>query len=149
MKASRIGRVLATCWTAGALLTIAASACDDTASTAAEDAAASDAAPSDAAPVEDAAGDGAASCALPATYGSLECNDCMRAQCCDPITTCEADPDCKVLAKCITDCLPVPDAGGCRNACLDTYPTSRATWDALEGCWFGPASVKGCLTQCT
>jgi hypothetical protein len=112
--------------------------------------------PADAAPEADEdvsspdGGSDAGACALPATYGSKACQACVGERCCGPIGKCEGDEKCKPLGKCVTDCLQVPDAGGCRKDCFVTYPdtSGRALWDAVEHCWFSDPPT-GCLLDCT
>ena len=107
-----------------------------------------DAAPSDDGALADA--DGGTTCTLSASYGSMKCNQCMQTNCCAPIGACAGDPACGPLQKCVTDCLNVPDAGGCRSDCLAQYPDGKTGWDAVEKCWFYTRKdAGGCLEDCT
>jgi hypothetical protein len=116
---------------------------------------------SPAAPAEDAgpdaaildgasdAQDGARSCSLPGVYGSKACMECVGARCCGQITACEGDAPCQLLQKCLLDCLPKPDAGGCYDSCKATFPQGKPLWDPVETCWFGNPDAGGCLIECT
>lgn len=106
----------------------------------------------DSASPEDAGADGdAAKCALHYSYGSNDCNTCMQTACCAELATCEADPTCASLQKCVLDCMNVVDAGGCRNECLAAQPDGgpRKSWDAVELCWFRTEEPAGCHFDCT
>lgn len=90
--------------------------------------------------------DGAA-CVLPGSYGSRSCNACMLAHCCDVISACDGEPTCKPLQKCVIECLNVPDAGACREACLAQFPDGNASWLKVEACWFN--DPPRCGVACT
>lgn len=92
--------------------------------------------------------DGAPACTLPGTYGSKQCMSCVGATCCDEVTTCANDEHCKPLQECVLGCLPKPDAGGCLDDCLATYPAGKTLWEDVDHCWFGKPPA-GCLVECT
>ncbi len=99
--------------------------------------------------LDGAVSDAATSCKLPGKYGSKECTACVAAKCCAQVAACEADPQGKLLQACVLHCLASdPDAGGCYNGCLATYPTAQPLWNAVEGCYFG-TPPEGCLIECT
>jgi hypothetical protein len=140
----------------GAVVVVGA-ACDDPATTATIAEAGSEDAPPDhttaeAGPaVADAADalDGAPSCALPGVYGSKACQACLQTSCCGPITACESDAACKPLQKCMLDCLPAPDAGGCASDCMAAHGAGLSGWKAVEACWFNFDTPTSCGLSCT
>jgi hypothetical protein len=92
------------------------------------------------------ASDGAPSCALPGAYGSVGCENCLKRNCCAQITTCEGEGTCKPLQACLLACTG-PDAGGCYDGCMAGHPLGVATWNTVEGCWFGDPPT-GCGPDC-
>jgi hypothetical protein len=119
----------------------------DTADSAGVGDASPDSAP-DAGSADVEAGADGASCKLPGIYGSKACMQCVGATCCGQVTACEGDDRCRPLQKCLLDCLPNPDAGGCHTGCLDSHPDGKPLWEPVEKCWFDPPP-GGCLVECT
>ena len=138
-----LGGVVLTCTEAGCSSSTSAGATPADAGTEAGEAGVVDADPGDAASEAEAG-----SCKLSTTYGSTACNRCMGERCCAVVTTCDSDPECKVLEACVTGCLLDADAGGCRQLCLDAHPAAKARWDSVESCWFG-SPATGCIVDCT
>ena len=84
----------------------------------------------------DSGADGPATCALPASFGSRKCNECVGQTCCAPLADCTAEPTCDALMKCTLGCIDEVDAGACANDCLTQYPDADAgvKWRVLEQC---------------
>ena len=93
------------------------------------------------------ASDGA-SCTLPGVLGSEACQQCMSTRCCGQLAACESDAVCKPLLRCTIECLPKPDAGGCRTACEANSPGSNGPFRALELCSAASSSTT-CGELCT
>lgn len=97
----------------------------------------------------------AAVCQIPDNYGSPDCEDCMRASCCDVITACLADADCAALQTCALACQDGPDPqtnGQCKTACEQMHPAGNAKWQQVYTCWFTTrhdANHPGCDEPCT
>lgn len=85
-------------------------------------------------PSSDAGADGAA-CALPGSFGSAKCNECVATSCCKQLAACEADRGCRALRTCILPCLDAPDAGGCAGDCMAKNADDAGLWYEVETCW--------------
>lgn len=142
----------------GALGPAAAAACGDPVSAptapiedggadVAESTDASDATAADATDATEAT-DATPACALPGAFGSAGCMRCMAARCCAVVSACAADPACEPLQRCILDCLPKPDAGGCAGECRAAHPGGELGWQPVEDCWHTDPP-EGCLVDCT
>lgn len=112
----------------------------------AADAGASETGPADA--MTDASDADAAVCALPGVFGNDACHQCMSRRCCTSLDACEAHSTCKPLLACILPCLPKPDAGGCRSACVAQHPGGEALIDSIALC-MGRSGDAGCGDVCT
>jgi len=102
---------------------------------------------SDGAPPEDAGIDAEPTCAMPGIFGSEDCQRCLAARCCAPITACTADPDCSPLNLCNLECRPKIDAGGCRQGCIQKYPAGESALNAIDLCGI-EKSPQGCRDEC-
>ncbi|MBX3208763.1 MAG: hypothetical protein KF764_27270 [Labilithrix sp.] len=88
----------------------------------------------------------AGSCALPASFGSKQCNECIATTCCAQLGACAADPTCRALRDCKLPCLDVPDARACANTCAAEYPDDAGLWHDIEMCWtFSDPCTFHCL----
>ena len=81
------------------------------------------------------AGADAARCALPNSFGSPQCNECVATTCCEQLAACAEDPECDALRACSLPCMDAADAKGCVQTCLSKYPDETGLWDAVETCW--------------
>lgn len=90
----------------------------------------------DAAPVVDGG------CALPASFGSAKCNECVGTKCCDVLATCSDDSSCKPLMACTLACIDRPDASGCAGECASTYSDDGGKWDAVVRCAYEPQTCR-------
>ncbi len=85
-------------------------------------------------------------CALPASFGSKQCNECVATSCCAQLGACAADPVCRALRDCKLPCLDAPDASGCAKTCASTYPDDAGLWYDIETCWtFSDPCTFHCL----
>lgn len=91
--------------------------------------------------------DAAVQCVLPGSYGSPTCNECMKRQCCSLIEACERETGCKSLQRCLLECIPKPDAGGCYDDCVGKHPSALEAWHTVEACWF--EDPPSCGVECT
>jgi hypothetical protein len=87
----------------------------------------------------------AGTCELPGSFGSSKCNACVASNCCAPLATCAADPDCRKLRDCILSCLDVPDASGCGDDCRSRHADDAGRWYDVETCW---GFSKPCAFEC-
>lgn len=87
-------------------------------------------------------------CVLPGRYGSEECERCLKLRCCDVITACESNPDCKPLNRCNLACRFEPDAGGCRFGCEAQFPAGKSGLRAIDQCGANK-EPQGCRDVCT
>jgi len=103
----------------------------------------------DASPPLDAGdGEAATTCELPGPYGSPECNRCLAERCCDVISACVADPECRALDACNRACIGDRDAGGCRAGCVLRNPEGEEQLKKLDACGSDRAPA-GCFDVCT
>ncbi len=79
--------------------------------------------------------DAGARCALPASFGSTKCNECVATHCCAPLAACAADAACRALRDCNLPCLDAPDAPACSRECRAKYPDDGRLWYDIETCW--------------
>ncbi len=106
------------------------------------------AAATDAEPVVIDAGTDAAVCAMPHSFGSPRCNECLATNCCPLLGACAADTNCSMLRDCMLECMNTGDTKGgvCADACFSKYPDDSRLWENLEGCW---AHEPPCRFHCT
>jgi hypothetical protein len=95
------------------------------------------------------------------------CYTCEDDQCCQTYETCSADPDCKALKGCLTDCLSgvaddagspgaAPDGGSCEVICGQAHPKGLIEWAPRltclsvlcpAACGTPPSACQTCVYQ--
>lgn len=99
-------------------------------------------------PIEAGDADAGARCALPGSFGSTKCNECMATSCCAPLAACAADTGCRALRDCNLPCLDVPDAPACSRDCRAKFPDDERLWYDIETCWtFSEPCTFHCATS--
>ena len=88
---------------------------------------------------------GGTACALPHSFGSPKCDECVATNCCATLAACAADPGCRLVRDCILECIPT-GARKCADTCLSKYPDDAGLWNDLEWCW---SFTKPCKFDCT
>ena len=98
-------------------------------------------------PIFDTGNDGG-----PITYGSAPCDDCMKQNCCNQVTTCFSDPtgNCQALADCYAGCentdgglLDAGDVLTCEQGCDTVYASGVDAGQDIATC-----QQTSCATPC-
>lgn len=105
----------------------------------------------------DAVADADAGCEKEPSFGSEQCNTCVKTECAAKVTSCYNDCDCIAFDACLTACIPpAPTDGGmppppdqaCIDKCNEDHPNSTTKLSDVQDCMYDKCSNETFTGPC-
>jgi hypothetical protein len=77
----------------------------------------------------------ASGCSLPSSYGTVACDECIHARCCEELATCNGDAECQAGLECTLGCVGTANPPQCFASCFGGSGPPAA-FSAFDDCTF-------------